>query len=172
VIVERGRVERLGLARDALRQRVSESLPRAECELVLGAEPMAARGRLASILVPAPLATPDRRARLDRAGLSLTPGGHWATITGHADKGAAARVLAARYGVTRWAAIGNAANDATLLRGAWQAFVIRNPEGHDPILASIPGTWMLTAPGPDGWREMLARLDSQTGGAPEHGDPS
>ena len=83
------------------------------------------------------------------------------------DKGSAARVLAERWGVTRWAAIGNAENDATLLRAAHRAFVIRNADGHDPVLSRIPRAVLLTAPGPDGWLEMLALLDQSPGNGPE-----
>jgi hydroxymethylpyrimidine pyrophosphatase-like HAD family hydrolase len=175
VVVDRGRIELLGLSRDVIKQRLRDALSAEEHDALLAAEPSAAQGRLGSILVPAPLATTERQAQLVTAGLSLVPGGRWATITSGADKGEAARVLAARWGVTRWAAIGNAPNDATLLGGAWRSFVIRNPEGHDPVLSRIPGAVLLTAHGPDGWLEMLDDLDRPPGDAPEkesHDDES
>ena len=175
VVLDRAGVELLGLARDALMQRITEKLTPAEQAVLLGAEAPSARQRLASILIPSPLATPERHAQLHAAGLSLVPGGQWATITSGVTKGGAARVLAGRWGVTRWAAIGNAPNDATLLRGAWRSFVVRNPEGHDPVLSRIPGVVLLDAPGPDGWREMLDHLDRPPGDAPEkesHDDQS
>ena len=175
VLVDHGRLDVLGVSRGVLLQRLAAALPPLESAALLAAEPRFAHGRRASILIPSRLATAERCARLHDAGLSLVPGGQWATITSGMDKGGAARVLADRWGVTRWVAIGNAPNDATLLRGAWRSFVIRNPEGHDPVLSRIPNAVMLTAPGPDGWHEMLDLLDQPPGDAPEkesHDDQS
>lgn len=120
--------------------------------------PPGAQDRLASILVPAGL-VPLLGSELAAAGLSIVRGGRWATISRGSDKGSAAAELMARSGVTDWAAIGNGPNDAPLLRKSGYPFVIRNPEGHDPVLKSIPGAVLLTHPGPSGWDEMLALLE-------------
>ncbi len=159
VIVDAGGPEVLGTPRQALLAALHQALPEAEHRALLAAEPEAARQRLGSILIPVQLATPALGERLVEVGLASTPGGHWATITAGSSKGSAASVLAARMGVPRWVAIGNAQNDATLLDGASRAFVIRNADGHDPFLAKIPAAVKLTAAGPDGWLEMLALLD-------------
>ncbi len=120
--------------------------------------PPGAQDRLASILVPARHAT-ELVGPLGEAGLSIARGGNWATITQGSDKGATAAYLIAQQQVDRWAAIGNGPNDAPLLRQSGYSFVIRNAEGHDPVLKSIPGAVLLTRHGPSGWDEMLALLD-------------
>lgn len=114
--------------------------------------------REASILVPAS----DAGALMQpvtEAGLRITLGGRWATITGAGwNKGRAARHLLDRHRVREWAAIGNAANDAELLREATHRFVIRNADGgHDSSLADIPDVTLLQSLGPLGWAEMLER---------------
>ena len=63
-------------------------------------------------------------------------------------------------------AIGNHANDASLLAVARHAFVINNPDaGHHPALITLPGATPLSAVGPAGWLEMLGRLPSLLAGA-------
>jgi len=165
-LLYQGQPERLGVARDELIRRLRDLLVPAEADRLLASEPREARGRTASLLLPIAAATPMLRQRLEAAGLRMTPGGRWATITAESTKGTAAGVLATRLGVPRWAAIGNAPNDATLLGEAWRSFVFRNPEGHDPVLARIDGAVLLSAPGPEGWLEMLDLLDRPTGDAP------
>ena len=161
-----GATELLGTPRPGLLTAMRDALSSAELNALLGVEPTAARERAASVLLPISVATPMLRQRLEGARLRLTIGGRWATITAEASKGIAARVLGQRLGVTRWIAIGNAANDATLLGEAWRAFVIRNPDGHDPVLVRITEAELLTAPGPEGWLEMLRLLDQPTGHVP------
>lgn len=165
-LVHEGDIELLGAPRAVLLRRVRDTVGPGVADVLLAAEPAAARNRLASILVPIATATPMLREQLGSAGLRLTPGGRWATITAGSTKGTAARVLASRLGVTKWAAIGNAENDATLLCEAWRAYVIRNPEGHDPELAQIDGAVRLTVQGPEGWLEMLRMLEPRAGDTP------
>lgn len=167
--------ETLGVPRAQLLSAIRSVLSSTDHDALVHAEPLAARRREASVLLPMSVITPKLRECLEGAQLRVAVGGRWATITGGADKGSAARVLGNRLGVTRWAAIGNAPNDATLLGEAWRSFVVRNPEGHDPVLARIEGATLLTAPGPDGWLEMLELLEQPPGAAPEkesHDDDS
>ncbi|HRP09050.1 MAG TPA: hypothetical protein PLL69_11250 [Gemmatimonadales bacterium] len=91
------------------------------------------------------------------AGLALTPGGRWATVTAGSNKGKAASLVARDLGCTEWTAVGNAANDRELLAGATRRFAIRNPEGHDPVLAALPGVTLIQVHGPRGWPEAMPR---------------
>lgn len=154
VIVERdGTVTVLGTPGDELR---AIGAPVLES---LGAVPHPTDAlRLASLLLPRTLADAGAIAALHDLGLTLSPGGTWATLTGGADKGQAARVIAAARGVHHWVAIGNDGNDLPLLEAAHRAFVIRNREGHLPDLAAIPGAVLLAEEGPDGWPGMLRHL--------------
>jgi predicted mannosyl-3-phosphoglycerate phosphatase (HAD superfamily) len=115
--------------------------------------------RRASILLPRDVASADRIRACAELGLTLAQGGSWATLTGGADKGRAAGAIAAARGVLQWVAIGNDGNDLALLRAAHRAFVIRNPGGHHPALAAVPGAVLLHRAGPDGWAEMVAQLE-------------
>jgi hydroxymethylpyrimidine pyrophosphatase-like HAD family hydrolase len=162
-----GEPEVLGVTRPELLARMSAALTHAEQVALLNSEPRAAQGRLASLLLPIGVITPKLRHLLEAVGLRVTAGGRWATVTAGTHKGFAAGRIGERLGVRRWAAIGNAANDATLLGEAWRAFVIRNPEGHDPVLSRIDGAQLLAAPGPDGWLEMLELLEQPPGDLPE-----
>lgn len=127
--------------------------------------------RIASLLIPV-VRVPEIREGVTRAGLRVTLGGRWATITGvEWNKGSAAQRLLATLGVTQWVAIGNAANDASLLRAATWRFVIRNANGgHDPGLVGIPDAVLLDTPGPLGWGEMLERLPATAMLTPEPED--
>lgn len=122
--------------------------------------PPGAQDRLASILIPAGLAATVAPA-LGEIGLSVARGGNWATISQGSDKGATAAYLIDQQEVGYWVAIGNGPNDAPLLRQSGYSFVIRNAEGHDPVLKSIPGAVLLTRHGPSGWDEMLSLLDRE-----------
>lgn len=159
VVDASGTITLLGVPVAELQRRIGGTRQHAIVEALLHQHPETRRDRLASILVPAGAATPALRGALGEAGLAVRTGGRWATITAGSDKGRAARVVAGRWGVTDWVAIGNAANDAGLLAGAERAFVIRNADGHAAELAAIPGGVLLESPGPFGWLEMLARLD-------------
>jgi hydroxymethylpyrimidine pyrophosphatase-like HAD family hydrolase len=122
--------------------------------------------RRASILLPREVASEALIAECAARGLTLAPGGTWATLTAGSDKGRAAGVLAAARGVPHWAAIGNDRNDLALLRAAHRAFVVRNPEGHHPALAAVPGAVLLDRVGPSGWGEMLAHLEAGSDASP------
>lgn len=150
-----GNPERLGVARSVLIAQLVGVVGEAEADELLRKEPAGQAGRQASLLLPRRLATLDRVARLAIAGLTLTPGGEWATVVAGADKGRAAGVLASRRGVTHWTAIGNGANDAPLLRAAARRFVIRNVDGHHPVLAALPDAFRIDTVGPRGWAAVL-----------------
>jgi predicted mannosyl-3-phosphoglycerate phosphatase (HAD superfamily) len=101
---------------------------------------------------------------LRSVGLEATLSGRWITVTKGADKGRAVRrvlacaeAAAAPYHLT--AAIGDAANDATMLRVVMRPFVIRVPaRGHHPELAAIAGAILLRAEGLLGFREAVKLL--------------
>jgi mannosyl-3-phosphoglycerate phosphatase len=168
VVTPEGMVEMLGMARPELLQRLRVALSTSEANELTALEPIAARHRLASLLLPLPAISRMLIHRLDTVGLTVAVGGRWATITAGAGKGAAAGVVSQRLGVPRWIAIGNGPNDASLLAEADRAFVIRNPDGHDPALARIAGAVLLAAPGPEGWLEMLRHLEPATGNRREN----
>jgi hydroxymethylpyrimidine pyrophosphatase-like HAD family hydrolase len=150
-----GAVTRLGLPTEQLLARLDALGHGAEVRAVMHS----AHGRRASLLIPAESASQFELGVPD-AGMRVTMGGTWATITGSAwNKGrAAARIMRDAH-VSHWAAIGNGANDHSLLMAANQRFAIRDEDGtHHPLLATIPGVVLLTHLGPLGWPEMVSLL--------------
>jgi mannosyl-3-phosphoglycerate phosphatase len=121
--------------------------------------------RIASVLLPRAVVDGPHWAEFRAAALSAdlrcSPGGRWATLTRGADKGQAALTLSRRLGLEIDVGIGNDANDAGLLAVAARRFVIRNPDGHHPLLAALPGVTLLNAPGPLGWKEMVRALQAE-----------
>lgn len=104
--------------------------------------------------------------RLRGAGLDTVFGGRWVTVIAGSNKGRAVRAYqqAAEhvFGPLSTVAVGDAANDETMLRSAERAFVIRQPEhGYDPFLLTIPGVRLLERAGPDGWQEMIDLLGTE-----------
>jgi len=103
-------------------------------------------------------------AALRRDGLEATRSGQWITITRGADKGAGVRVVLERAeqdgaAYERTVAIGNAANDQSLLAAAEARFAIRNPRrGHQPELLDLPGVKPLSSSGARAWREALMMI--------------
>lgn len=101
-------------------------------------------------------------AALLRDGLLATRSGRWITITRGADKGIAAHAVLAHAerlgaGFERSVAIGNAANDQSLLAATQGRFAIRNPRrGHHGELLLLPDVIPLAASGVRAWREALA----------------
>ncbi len=121
--------------------------------------------RIASLLLPRAVAEAPEWAGFRAAALSAdlrcSAGGRWATLTRGADKGRGAQVVARRLGHEVDVAIGNDANDVSLLAAARRPFVIRNPPGHHPALARLPRAFLLDAPGPQGWKEMVRALQAE-----------
>lgn len=113
------------------------------------------------------LAEPDEEvaAALARAawrrGLTVTRGGRFHHLTGRTDKGRAARILlnlvAAVDGRVRSVALGDAANDASLLAAVDRPILIPRPDGSlAPELAeACPGAERAPAPGPRGWNAAV-----------------
>jgi predicted mannosyl-3-phosphoglycerate phosphatase (HAD superfamily) len=126
-----------------------------------------ALSRRCSVLVEPPTADPASDAclaALRKSGYHAALGGPWLTIwrgPHHGD--AALAYLAAQrdngHRATAVAAVGDAANDAPLLRAASTRFAVLGPDGrHDPSLLEIPGIIPLERGGHAGWREAVARL--------------
>ncbi|MGH7629833.1 MAG: HAD-IIB family hydrolase [Gemmatimonadales bacterium] len=102
-------------------------------------------------------------AALRCAGYQAAAGGRWLAVWRGPDKGEAAHAyLAARRQVglrpASVAAVGDAGNDASLLRAASLRFAVRRPDGHhDRALLAVPGAVPLAA-GHAGWREAAQLL--------------
>jgi mannosyl-3-phosphoglycerate phosphatase len=96
-----------------------------------------------------------------RRGLKVTRGGRFHHLTGHVDKGEALRrllgVLAAAGRLFRTAALGDAANDLTMLQTVDRPIVVPLADGRlDPVLAAaLPQAERAPAPGPAGWNEAV-----------------
>jgi predicted mannosyl-3-phosphoglycerate phosphatase (HAD superfamily) len=125
-----------------------------------------ALARWHSVLVPPSVPT----AALDRlraAGLSVEPGGRWVQVATGASKGDAVIALrrawrALHGGNVRIWAIGDDANDGSLLEAADLGWVINRPAGgHHPALAALADVHLLGAVGPRGWVEMAAAAEAQ-----------
>lgn len=101
---------------------------------------------------------------LRRAKLLATRSGRWITITRGADKGTAVRAVLElarkRNAPYQWTvAIGNEANDHSLLAAARGRFAIRNPRrGHHEALLELPEVRPLGASGQRAWREAISRI--------------
>lgn len=155
VVHASGQVEVLGMTTAMLLARLDSVSLGESVRAAMQPLPM----RLASILIPAASAS-QFEYRVPDVGIRVTMGGRWATITDAAwNKGRATTMLLRGSGVSRWAAIGNGANDHSLLLAAQQRFAIRDPDGtHHPLLATIPDVVLLTRLGPLGWLEMVSLL--------------
>jgi len=101
-------------------------------------------------------------------GLRVTRGGRFWHLTGEADKGRALRVLLDLHEADgrRFAtvALGDSANDVSLLRAVERPILVPRPRGAvDPELAAaLPGAEHAPAPGPAGWNAaVLAVLEGR-----------
>lgn len=97
---------------------------------------------------------------LHENGLDATRSGRWITVTRGANKGTGvravldrARQLGAPFRQT--VAIGNAANDVSLLEAARLRLSVKNRTGHHPELRNLPGVHLLSSSGARGWQEVL-----------------
>ena len=99
-----------------------------------------------------------------RRGLRVTRGGRFHHLTGHTDKGEALRrligVFAAAGRLFRTAALGDAANDLTMLQTVDRPVVVPLADGRlDAVLAAaLPQAERAPAPGPPGWNEAVMAL--------------
>jgi mannosyl-3-phosphoglycerate phosphatase len=96
-----------------------------------------------------------------RRGLRVTRGGRFHHLTGHVDKGEALRrllgVMAAAGHLYRTAALGDAANDLTMLQTVDRPIIVPLADGRlDPVLAAaLPQAERAPGPGPAGWNEAV-----------------
>jgi mannosyl-3-phosphoglycerate phosphatase len=96
-----------------------------------------------------------------RRGFTVTRGGRFHHITGHSDKGRAARVLlnllAAVHGRVRSVALGDAANDAPLLAVADRPILVPRPDGSfaTELVKACTSAERAPAPGPRGWNAAV-----------------
>lgn len=106
---------------------------------------------------------------LESRGASVTPGGRFLSVSGHADKGQALVWLRAAFrqawgdiGIEDLAA-GDSPNDRAMLEQAGTALVVRSRHHRYPRLARTGPTIYSRRYGPEGWAEGIARwldLDS------------
>ena len=96
-----------------------------------------------------------------KRGLRVTRGGRFHHLTGHTDKGEALRrligVFAAAGRLFRTAALGDAANDLSMLQTVDRPVVVPLADGRlDAVLAAaLPQAERAPAPGPPGWNEAV-----------------
>lgn len=134
-----------------------------------------------------PFATDDRNPaacrqlfdRLQRAGLRCSQGGRFAHVTGLTDKARPTRVLrmlyrrANRRRVVTFG-LGDAPNDACLLREVDIPIVIRNPAAGltAELLAAVPCARVSREMGPRGWRQAVEEVVVGSGLNPPNTNPS
>jgi len=156
-----GSVEPLGLATGEIVRRLATAGAGEPLETLQRNSPRQP-DRIASVLLPREAGESARWAHFRHlatsADLRCSIGGKWTTLTAGPDKGEAVALLCQRLGWLPDAGIGNDANDVSLLRVVHRGFVVRNPEGHHPALAGIPGIRLLQRSGLAGWKEMLDTL--------------
>ncbi len=115
------------------------------------------------ILSPDPDACRRLLRALRRAGLGVLQGGRFYHAVGGTDKGAAVealRRLVARRRPALLAGLGDAPNDAAMLRAVDVPVIIRS--GDDTLTAwlrdRVPGAVVTDEPGPAGWAHEVSRL--------------
>jgi mannosyl-3-phosphoglycerate phosphatase len=100
-------------------------------------------------------------AAAERRGLRVTRGGRFHHLTGPADKGQAVREIMATYRAgghpVQSVALGDAANDLSMLQGVDRPILVPRPDGApDAELArSLPQAELAPAPGPEGWNAAV-----------------
>lgn len=100
-------------------------------------------------------------AAAERRGLRVTRGGRFHHLTGPADKGGAVGEILATYRAdgppVTGVALGDAANDLSMLTAVDRPIVVPRPDGApDAGLArSLPHAELAPAPGPEGWNAAV-----------------
>ncbi len=100
-------------------------------------------------------------AAAERRGLRVTRGGRFHHLTGPADKGQAVREIMATYRaggrLVQSVALGDAANDLSMLQAVDRPIVVPRPDGApDAGLArALPRAELAPAPGPEGWNAAV-----------------
>jgi mannosyl-3-phosphoglycerate phosphatase len=93
-----------------------------------------------------------------RLGARVTRGGRFFHLTGHADKGAAVRVVLGTCPAgTRTLGLGDAPNDLSLLAAVDDAVIVPQSSGglHPDLVRALPAALHAPAPGPVGWNAMV-----------------
>lgn len=102
-------------------------------------------------------------ADLEKAGLRVSFGGRWFSISSGADKGTAIREYIDRLhseDSIETFGIGNSPNDRSMLESVRHPFVVRNPgTGHDKTLMEVRGVVPCAASGTAGFAEMMAAIE-------------
>jgi mannosyl-3-phosphoglycerate phosphatase len=97
---------------------------------------------------------------IEAEGMRWTRGGRFFHILGQSDKGAAARAIrncyARLHGVTT-VALGDALNDAELLRFADIPVIVQSPQ-MELLAATIPNARITSVAGPAGWNEAVLEI--------------
>jgi len=95
-----------------------------------------------------------------KLGLRITRGGRYFHLHGPADKGKALHRVMRRFRGRRAAAIGDSANDLSMLKAAHRAYAVMTRSGkHDPdLVRGISKLRLVERPGPEGWRIAVERL--------------
>ncbi|MBN2370780.1 MAG: HAD-IIB family hydrolase [Vicinamibacteria bacterium] len=119
-------------------------------------------------LAPADADVEALRRAAERRGLRVTRGGRFHHLTGPTDKGRALVELLAIYRAAgrffTVVALGDSANDLSMLQAADRPIVVPRPSGApDPELReALPYAEIAPLPGPAGWnRAMVAVLDGE-----------
>lgn len=93
-----------------------------------------------------------------RRGLRVTSGGRFRHLTGPADKGRAVRQLLALYGApVASVALGDSANDLTMLEAVDRPVLVPRPDGRvaEVLARALPSAERAPWPGPRGWNEAV-----------------
>jgi mannosyl-3-phosphoglycerate phosphatase len=93
-----------------------------------------------------------------RRGLRVTSGGRFHHLTGPADKGRAVRQLLALHpGPVASVALGDSANDLTMLEAVDRPVLVPRPDGKvaEVLARALPSAERAPWPGPRGWNEAV-----------------
>jgi mannosyl-3-phosphoglycerate phosphatase len=141
--------DRTGLSREAARLAATREFD--EPFLIEGPDPEAAEAARIAVAGAA-----------ERRGLRLTSGGRFHHLTGPVDKGRAVRqLLGLHEGPVFSLALGDSANDLTMLQAVDQPVIVPRPDGSwsETLLGGLPNARRAPFPGPRGWNEtVLAEL--------------
>jgi mannosyl-3-phosphoglycerate phosphatase len=96
-----------------------------------------------------------------RRGLRVTSGGRFHHLTGPADKGRAVRQLLALHpGPVASVALGDSANDLTMLEAVDRPVLVPRPDGKvaEVLARALPSAERAPWPGPRGWNEAVLEV--------------
>jgi len=126
-----------------------------------------------------PEATGEARVAVARAaerrGLQVTRGGRFHHLTGPADKGKAVRqLLGLHEGPLFSLALGDSANDLTMLQAVDRPVIVPRPDGSssETLLGGLPHARRAPFPGPRGWNETVLAELREVQRSAEEGEPA